>query len=123
MSDWQENEHGYFKKFGRGTVTIYKNSLTVGFDYGANSDMSYSSTRWNYGRSPHTVEEAKAAVERGNGRKLVWLDEVPEAEKKAHMRASLIKHYENGNTCEPKTWNKLCREFELPDEYLLEEAS
>lgn len=76
LIDWDGNpELGlkcWRKKFGRGYVSVGVGDFTyVVFSYGANSDDSYSSTRWDYDRPVITEEEAMRMVDAGNGKTMV----------------------------------------------------
>jgi len=92
LVDWDGNTAlGYKcwrKKFGRGHVSVGIGEFdTVVFSYGANSDDSYSSTRWDYDRPKITPEEAMKMVDAGDGKKMVgrkpmpddWYDRHPHA--------------------------------------------
>ena len=57
------------KSFGKGHVSIGINDfLLVVYSYGANSENSLSSTRWNYENNPITEEEMKVIIDRNNGK-------------------------------------------------------
>lgn len=76
LVDWDGNRDlGYQcweKKFGRGHVSVGVGEFeTVAFDYGANSDNSYSATRWRAKGPPMSEQEAMEAVDRGHGKKMV----------------------------------------------------
>ena len=57
------------KSFRHGHVSVgIGEFLSVVFSYGHDSDDSFSSTRWNYGDSVITEEEAMRRVDSTNGR-------------------------------------------------------
>lgn len=58
----------YRKTFGNGCVSVgIGEFLKVVFSYGADSDRSYSSTRWNYDNPVITEEEAMKLVDAHSG--------------------------------------------------------
>jgi hypothetical protein len=83
LIDWDGNRDlGYKcwrKSFGGGHVSVgVGDFLSVVFSYGANSDSSYSSTRWDYDRPAISEADAMKMVDAGNGRKMVGRPPKPE---------------------------------------------
>jgi hypothetical protein len=75
LIDWDGNPalglKCWRKKFRSGEVSVGVGKfLTVAFSYGADSDFSYSSTRWNYDNPVLTEYEAMDAIDKSNGRKM-----------------------------------------------------
>lgn len=67
------------KSFGRGHVSVGVGEfLHVVFSYGATSEDSYSSTRWDYDRPPITEIEAMRMVDAGKGKKMIGRKPKPE---------------------------------------------
>ena len=57
------------KSFGRGHVSVgIGEFLHVVFSYGANSDSSFSGTRWDYDRQPISEADMMRRVERTSGK-------------------------------------------------------
>lgn len=68
---WIQTKESFYKKFGKGQVTISLNAhfRAVIFSYGANSDHSYSSTRWRPDGKHQTILEAMQVIDSNNGHK------------------------------------------------------
>ena len=69
LIDWDGNPAlGYKcwrKTFGRGHISVgVGDFLLVAFSFGANSDDSYSLTRWNYNRPVITEAEAMETIDK-----------------------------------------------------------
>lgn len=77
LIDWDGNPDMklkcWRKSFGRGNVSVGAGDdfLSVVFDYGPNSDDSYSSTRWNYHLDVITEADAMRMVDAGKGKEMV----------------------------------------------------
>jgi len=64
-----DNRHCWRKEFGRGHVSIGCGSfLTVVFSYGANSGMSFSSTRWDYDRPTISERDMMDIIDKNKGK-------------------------------------------------------
>ena len=75
LIDWDGNPalklKCWRKTFRGGHVSVGVGDFqTVVFSYGADSDFSYSSTRWDYNRPVITEVEAMAMVDASDGRKM-----------------------------------------------------
>ncbi len=79
LVDWNDDFKCWRKKFGRGYVSVGVGEFqNVVFSYGANSDDSYSTTRWDYDRPVITEEEAMKMVDAGKGKKMIGRKPRPE---------------------------------------------
>lgn len=75
LIDWDGNRalglKCWRKSFRSGHVSVGAGAfLAVVFSYGANSDFSYSGTRWNYGNPVISEQHAMAMVDQTDGRKM-----------------------------------------------------
>jgi hypothetical protein len=72
LIDWPSNPSlnlkCWAKSFRQGVVYVGAGDfLTICFSFGANSEDSYSGTRWNYDEPPFTEEQAMASVDANSG--------------------------------------------------------